>query len=321
MCSRRLVLTLTLLLSLFMGSAWVLKKYKADMDAANARLQIGSNLARTACGPIEYAIAGEGHPVLVIHGSGGGFDQGLEIAAAMQAAGFRIIAPSRFGYLRTPLPANASPAAQADAHFCLLRELNLDRVTVIGVSAGAPSATQFCLRFPEHCSSLILLVPATAIVESGSTPARPSRFHEFLIRTSLSSDFLFWAGSRLARPAIIESVLATPMQDFRRASSQEQARVLAVLKHIEPVSSRARGLWNDMTVTTAPAEIDFESIRAPTLIVTTRNDGYGTFVGARTAAHRIPGARLITYPDGGHLWVGHHSEVSSEVDEFLRHAR
>ena len=34
-------------------------------------------------------------------------------------------APSRFGYLRTPLPSDASPAAQADAHSCLLDALGL----------------------------------------------------------------------------------------------------------------------------------------------------------------------------------------------------
>jgi pimeloyl-ACP methyl ester carboxylesterase len=50
---------------------------------------------------------------------------------------------SRFGYLRTPLPADASAAAQADAHACLLDALGIRRAAIVGASAGAPSAMQF----------------------------------------------------------------------------------------------------------------------------------------------------------------------------------
>jgi pimeloyl-ACP methyl ester carboxylesterase len=77
-------------------------------------------LADTACGPIGYAVAGEGPPVLVIHGAGGEFDQALDFAEMPLQSGFRVIAPSRFGYLRSPLAADASPEAQADAYACLL---------------------------------------------------------------------------------------------------------------------------------------------------------------------------------------------------------
>jgi len=50
----------------------------------------------------------------------------------------RVIAMSRFGYLRTPRPADASPEAQADAHICLLDALGITKAVVMGVSAGGP---------------------------------------------------------------------------------------------------------------------------------------------------------------------------------------
>lgn len=290
----------------------------ADLHAAQSRVAVGSELAQTPCGTLEYAIRGRGPPVLMVHGSGGGFDQGLEFAAPLLQAGFTVIAPSRFGYLRTALPQDASPEAQADAHACLLDALGLRTVAAIGGSAGAPSVTQLCLRHPERCSAMILVVPATSIAEPGSEPFRPSPFRELVIRTTLRSDFVFWAGSRLSPPLMIESLLATPMQDVENASPDEQDRVHDILRHIQPVSPRAGGLWNDMTVTTAPMPVDFERIETPTLIITTENDGFGTFLGARAAARRIPGARLITYPDGGHLWVGHQTEVWSGIAGFLR---
>jgi pimeloyl-ACP methyl ester carboxylesterase len=94
--------------------------YERDIRRARELVSTVSRIAQTACGPIEYAIAGDGPPVLVVHGAGGGFDQGLHFGAPLAAKGFQVIAMSRFGYLRTPLPAEASAAAQADGHVCLL---------------------------------------------------------------------------------------------------------------------------------------------------------------------------------------------------------
>src|SRR6266516_8210847 len=39
--------------------------------------------------------------------------------------------------------------------------------------------------------------------------------------------------------------------------------------------------------------------------------------GMRSAAERIPGARLVSFPTGGHLWVGRQGEVVSEITKFL----
>jgi membrane protease YdiL (CAAX protease family) len=41
-------------------------------------------------------------------------------------------------YLGTPMPADASAAAQADAHVCLLDALGIAKAAVMGGSAGAP---------------------------------------------------------------------------------------------------------------------------------------------------------------------------------------
>jgi 2-hydroxy-6-oxonona-2,4-dienedioate hydrolase len=61
-------------------------------------------------------VAGEGPPGLVVHGAGGGYDQALAFGEPLARSGFHVITMSRFGYLRTPLPSDASSAAQADAH-------------------------------------------------------------------------------------------------------------------------------------------------------------------------------------------------------------
>src|SRR5690349_8731187 len=160
---KRLLLGLLALAALAAAAALALAypEYRRDIEAARSRVARGSEIAQSACGPIEYAAMGAGPAVLLVHGAGGGFDQLLDMARALARRGFRVVAPSRFGYLRTPLPADASPAAQADAHACLLDALKLDSVAVIGISAGAPSAMQLCLRHPKRCTALVLCVPLT----------------------------------------------------------------------------------------------------------------------------------------------------------------
>ena len=152
------------------ASVFIYAAYRRDIGAARAQLRSGSKVISTACGLIEYADAGAGTPVLAIHGAGGGFDAGLQLGGPLITRGFRVIAPSRFGYLRTPLPTDGSPMAQADAHACLLDVLKVDRVAVLGVSAGSPSAMQFCIRHPEKCSAVVLISPQAWAPQAANGP-------------------------------------------------------------------------------------------------------------------------------------------------------
>jgi pimeloyl-ACP methyl ester carboxylesterase len=294
--------------------------YQRDMQRAWERVSTGSRMADTACGPIEYATAGAGPPVLIVHGAGGGYDQGLEFGQALVNRGFRIIAMSRFGYLRTPLPADAAATAQADAHACLLDALNIRRVAIAGASAGAPSAMQLALRHPGRVTALVLLVPATYVPRpAGTPPRRTPAGTAFLFDTALKSDFLFWATTRLIpRAMMIRAMLATPPEVVANADADEQARIANLLEHILPVSPRRLGLRNDGMVIASLPRYELERIAAPTLIISLEDDLFGTYAGARYTAQHIPQARFLGYPSGGHLWVGRQSEVVAEIAAFLK---
>ncbi len=305
-----------LLLALGVG-AYLL--YRRDIGGAFQRIATGSALIDTPCGPIEYAVAGTGPPVLVVHGAGGGFDQGLDLVAELVAGGFRVIAPSRFGYLRTPLPKNASAGAQADAHAALLDALDIPRAAVVGASAGAPSAMQLVLRHPERVSALVLMVPAAYVPQRRGTPSlhRP-RAAVWAAQLLLRSDFLFWAALRVAPAMMTRAILGTPPKDVIRASLEERARIAVTLQHVLPVSPRRLGLLNDAAVVTHLPRYELEKIAVPTLIISVADDLYGTFDPARYSAEHMPNARFIGYPSGGHLAVGHGQELAAAVAEFLQ---
>ena len=164
---------------------------------------------------------------------------------------------------------------------------------------------------------MVLVVPlAFAPREEGAkretSPGSPS-----VIRALLGSDWVLWAATKLARDALIETLLATPIADFESAPLPEQQRVLAVLRNIQPVSWRAQGLLNDATVAGALPRYALERINTPTLIVTTQDDRYGTYAGARYTAQHLPQGRFLAFPNGGHLWVGHQEELWAALIEFL----
>jgi hypothetical protein len=85
------------------GYAW--SRFRRAVEAADRHIDGHSSTITTPFGTLEYAIAGSGPPLLMIHGTDGGFDQGLRFAAALEQLGHQIIAPSRFGYLRSDFPA------------------------------------------------------------------------------------------------------------------------------------------------------------------------------------------------------------------------
>jgi 2-hydroxy-6-oxonona-2,4-dienedioate hydrolase len=301
-----------LLLLIIAAGAWIGWRFHGDVRAATARAMHGGTLIATRCGPIEYEEAGQGTPLLMIHGSGGGHDQGMLFAREFAAQGIRVIAPSRFGYLGTPLPADASPPAQADAHACLLDALGIERAAVLGASAGALSAMQLAIRHPQRVASLVLLVPlAYRPAAAAETP--PSPLAEKVLLSLIGSDFVYWSAMHLARDQVIARVLATPPVVVAAASPAEQARVQAMVNSILPLSLRAEGLRNETKIATHLQPYALEAIRAPTLLISARDDGYGTYASAEYTASRIANAKFIGFEQGGHLWVGHDDDVHRAV--------
>ena len=290
--------------------------FSADRQEAERRTSGRSQVIATSFGKIEFAVAGDGPALLMIHGTGGGYDQALTFTAALRRDGHTVIAPSRFGYLRSDFPDDASSERQADALAELLDRLGIERIPVAGGSAGALSALQFALRHPTRCSALVLVVPAANV--SGSDPVKMTRLQEFFVRQMAASDLLFWIGLKVRREAMIKTLLATEPALVRNASDDERRRVDRILEEILPVSLRTRGMLNDAKLAGHPAAVDFTKITVPTLVISVEDDRFGTAATARDIAAAVPGSRLLIYPSGGHVWVGHDQDVWSEVAHFLQ---
>ncbi|BCM20879.1 alpha/beta fold hydrolase [Mesorhizobium sp. J8] len=302
------------LIAIMMATGVASLLYSNELSRLRATVSHGSLVAELDVGPVEYADSGAGIPLLSIHGAGGGFDQGLALAADLVGGGFRVIAPSRFGYLRTPVPQDPSAIAQADAHSALLSKLNVPKAVVVGVSAGARSAVELALRHPDKVAALILVVPA---LYSPTSPVstdigRGNKFAFWAVNAG--GDFAWWAAETIAPSILIRFVGVRPAL-VAAAPQAEKDRIASFVKSVEPLSLRVAGLKID----SAPQsyELPLQEITAPTIIISARDDLFNTLPSAEFAASRIHGARLVVFDTGGHLLVGRVQAVRKAIRAFL----
>ena len=289
--------------------------YRRDMAAARAWALSDSRMLETRCGPIEYGSIGEGSPVLVLHGTSGGWDQGIAAARALAAHGFQLIAPSRFGYLRTALPGDSSAEAEADTWAAFLDALQIPRIPVVAFSAGAAPAVQVALRHPDRVSALVLVVPGAGGLCPTPAIAPPRALLDLMYRF----DFPMWALGRLA-PKIMHYLVAVPPALVATLPAEDKVRLDEAVRMVLPVTWRRLGVLNEGKTQGSARQYPLERIRVPTLLISADDDLYKTLAVARHAGSVIPDARLIEFATGGHLLLGHANEVWREVAGFLEHA-
>lgn len=286
-------------------------RYQEAMLIGRERL-MGSQIAATAFGDIEYRLQGNGHPVLIAHGAGGGYDQGLLIGETFVGDGFRFIAPSRFGYLKSSIPPDSSPVAQADAYAALLDRLDIGRVAVVAFSDGGPSALQFALRHPNRTAALIMMSAKS------QTPPATMPLQEAVFESIFRSDYLYWAVSSVARSFLL-SMLGVPADVQADTSSGAAPLVTQTVDGMHPISLRRNGIYNDRnTLSMLPEEVfRLEAITVPTLVVHAVDDGLQAYSNGLNTARRVPGAQLVSYERGGHLLSLHLDDARQKVAAFL----
>lgn len=285
-----------------------------DMRRAYERIASGSEVIASPQGDIEFAQGGAGPPVLVIHGSGGGFDQGELLAQAVLGDSFRWIAPSRFGYLRSTVPIGATFDDQAKAYAHLLDHLGIDKVAVVALSHGGPSALLFAALYPDRVASLNLL---SCGVASSSDPSQAKANKQGdLLTTVFKHDLLYWSFSTGFKKPLM-GLMGASDPVIEALEPRSRRLVDELIDFMNPVEPRSQGVVFDNRATLPNERI--AAIRAPTLVVHATDDTLQLYRNAEFAAAHIPGARLMRFERGGHLLVAvEQAAISAEVQAFIR---
>ena len=273
-------------------------------------------LILTRQGVVEYALTGQGLPVLIIHGTLGGYDQGLAIARLFDRRRFFCIAISRAGYLGSGIPTGLTVAQQADSYAALLDKLGLEKAAVISISGGTPSALQFAERYPDRCSALVLM---SAILRR--PPPLPPAFRAVLAMQEvlLRFDFVWWPLYRFGlRPLLSSSGVSTAEIGPAIADPTKRDILSAIYRPLMTASQRRPGVLIDGMQMEGLAAGDAPQISVPVLVTHSKNDPLAPFTDAEWLAQAVPQAVFLPVDDGGHVFYVVHSErVVPEITTFL----
>jgi pimeloyl-ACP methyl ester carboxylesterase len=268
----------------------------------------------TPYGPVEYREIGRGQPVVVFHGGQGNalndtFDDVLDLDR------YRIIVPSRPGYLGTPLGTNGSATATARLVHALLETLETGPAALIAISLGARPAIALAALFPASVRALVLSSPIV-----GAYAPRGSRTHALAhIFYNRWTEGPTWFATR----TLFRVLPRFATQRFLGNITRQQISPLT-LSHIAAVRQRIFSLRSyEGLIADLDQSIDDEqmrSVRCPTLIQHSRNDPSIGPEHPERAARLIAGSKLQLYDnDFGHfLWVGPGAEkTTGDIRAFL----
>lgn len=270
----------------------------------------GSTVVATARGPVEYAELGRGEPMLMMHGSPGGFDATyywLRRLHGDSGPPYRAIMPSRPGYLRTPLTTGRTAAEQADAMAALLDVLGVRRTFVYGVSDGGPSALQFAARHGDRCRGLIMVSAVSRRIVMEDFPVWVRGLDHVM-----SGKVGAWILSRIA-PSI--------MGAEAKSDTAALAELMAYMESVAPYDPRAAGQDNDLVQDRQSTNWPMRDIKCPTLVIHGTAD-WMVPPSHGDAAASISGAKLVRIVGAGHMaFITHRAQIDQAIGAFLAEHR
>ena len=280
--------------------------FQNDLQKSISKLKnIQSTAFISKYGVIEYMLVGEGQTILISHGITGGIDQGIWISNLNVGNGYRFLYISRFGYLKSSMPKDASANLQAAAYNELLGHLGIDSVFIIGNSGGGPSAASFAANYPQKCKGLILLSSHVPGAKISSPP-------KFVFKYDLA----YWLVIKLSGKSLLKMFVPPAIMGTMTRQEIDET-INDVFMAALPISKRTDGIFFDNEVSSPSVEsIPFENIQSPTLIIHATDDPAPPIKGARELSETIPNSTLVIY-DGGHLILHHEDEIKSVIRNFI----
>lgn len=276
---------------------FMLINLRKDINMSNQKLKdYKAEIVDLSFGKMEYLDRGEGEIILSSHGLFGGFDQAFENVSEFSKE-FRIIAPSRFGYLNSDIKGDGSPKEQVKAYVELLDKLKIDKVFVLGTSAGGTLAIRFALDYPDRCKGVILYcsaMPELNKIKDINYHQGPSDF--------MINDYAMY--------------LISPF--FRITMGMDPD----IIKSMLPINEKKEGIILDMEINNPDMAANFdqyniETIKLPVLIMQSEDDKLVDANKTREVSKRFLNHTLKIFDNGGHMMKGHGEEVNKLVKDFI----
>lgn len=307
-----MVLVLALMFLLSMGAMVIslTGQYRQEIEEAYQRIAAGSHILVTENGEIEYGLEGEGIPALLIHGAGGGYDQGLLMGRAFLGSGYQLVAVSRFGYLGSPLPeTEATVEKQALLYAGLLDYLEIQEAVIVGVSAGGPSAVQFAHDYPERTSALVL---ASAVSQYMGEEIPMSTK---VVNTIQKSDAAYWLVLKTFRTQFL-SFIGIPPEIYNTLEPNERQFADHMLELMHPMSPRRPGNIHEASIIPLSGA-EMGAVNVPALILHAQDDTLVSYQQGLFYHQHLPGSQMVSFDKGGHGMATELEDIQRCINDFL----
>lgn len=261
-----------------------------------------------------YTDVGSGPVVLHVHGSPGGCDAGPFGFGQLVEEGFRIVTPSRPGFMGAPLELGRTPEEQGDYIASFIDAINIDKVAVIAWSGGGPPGLQFAIRHPDRITCYIHFAACSlpfkhkpTLFEKASM-TDPGLWFLYVMTTLFPS-----ANKKMCNDLGVDP-------DYALANPKRVVFMQRFMTMIAPASLRAPGSWNDIAQYYDLPRQAVERIKCPTLVVHGETDREVSMDNAEYVANNVPNAEFFRFARGGHVpqldedW----GEIFGAIVTFLR---
>jgi len=125
------------------------------MEASQERKTVVNRLE------VNYKIAGQGQPILILHGWGSSSDSWIEVQRNLVQDGYKVIVPDLPGFGKTGPPSEVWGVEDyADFVFSFAEAIGWDKFSLLGHSFGGQVAIQYSLTYPHTLETLILAAAA-----------------------------------------------------------------------------------------------------------------------------------------------------------------
>jgi len=243
---------------------------------------------------------GQGPPLLLLGGLGNSLGVWDNLVRELPDLDTIAVDAPGTGFSSTPvLP--LSMAELADLYASLVRSLELDQVSVLGLSFGGAVAQQLAYQSPRLVRRLVLCGTGPGI---GGTPGSAAALQELTTPVRYYSP----SQSRRVTPLIYGGRFAREPERFNRELAERFASPPSVYGYYCQLAALVG--WSSLPW--------LGSIQAQTLVLAGDADPVYPIENATTLGHGIPNARVEVIPGGGHLFIMDSArDIAPSVNAFI----
>jgi len=266
----------------------------------------------------------DGRPVLRIPGTPGSRLALRADRTPWAERGLRVITTERPGYGASTRLEGRAFVEHSDDLAAILDALDIQALPVYGGSGASPHILDLAARHPDRVSAVTILVGAAPLDADEADAMIDVNVLEFRLFQEGRFDEIW----RLL-VEVCESILADPLGGFRELMASSTAADRAILEDpawqrgfvigiTEALREGPGGWYDEDLALERPWGIDFDAVRADVTWWHSDGDRNAPLSAARRVVAQLPRARMLVWPDAGHLTPYHHEPEI--LDELLARA-